>query len=149
MFKWFKKLWKRLRPKKHITMAKFLKSPKYNKSRTLGGVPTLNCGPITEHMTGSLVGKPWPPALGIDIWCGVDPKLPRECPLCGGPNTPSKIDDRMVACFSCKQVYMTSEAFDDPNIQRDITHAQAGIRCSGRNDFNDRDECEEDGNETD
>ena len=143
MRKWIKKLWKRLRPKKHITMAELLKSP------MIDSLP--QCGPITEHMV------PWKriknyaaiyePKPKPNPWLGVDERLPRRCPLCNGLCTPSKVDDRMVACFACKEVYMSQEAFADPNIQRDITHAQAGIRCSGRNDFNDRDECEEDDNE--
>ena len=76
-----------------------------------------------------------------DPWFGVDSRLPRVCPLCSGPNTPSHVDDRLVACLNCKQVYMTSEAFDSPDIQRDITHARAGISCKGRNNNND---CEND-----
>ena len=56
-----------------------------------------------------------------------EPELPQSCPKCGGPVTPSKIDDRVVACVPCKLMFLTQAAYDDPNIQRDITHANAGI----------------------
>jgi len=115
--------------------------------------PLSSVGPITEHLSGSTIDisrlpaplKPWqgPLKSSCDPWFGTDLKLPRVCPLCSGPTVPSKIDDRVVACYACKQVYMTEEAFADPNVQRDITHVYAGISCSGRNDFNDRDDCED------
>jgi len=54
-------------------------------------------------------------------------ELPQECPSCGGPVTPSKIDDRVAACLPCKLMFITQGAYDDPNIQRDITHTNAGV----------------------
>lgn len=56
-----------------------------------------------------------------------DPSLPKICTNCGAPTSPSKIDDRLVACIPCKMVFMTDEARDDPNIQRDLTHANLGV----------------------
>lgn len=76
--------------------------------------------PLTSLLPLSLPTTP-------DPWRGVDKSLPRTCSTCGVLNVPSKIDDRMVACLRCKRVYMTKEAYDDPNIQRDMIHAQAGI----------------------
>jgi hypothetical protein len=66
-------------------------------------------------------------AKQCDPWFGVDESLPRICPRCDGNTTPSKIDDRVVACLSCKRMFMTDDAYGDPNIQRDITHANAGV----------------------
>lgn len=102
-------------------------------------------GPITEHLRGANidVGRLPPPLELPNPWLGTDPRLPRECPLCGGPNTPSMIDDRIVACYACGQVYLTAEALNDPNIQRDLTHCKAGISCKNHND------CEEDNDEND
>lgn len=54
-------------------------------------------------------------------------ELPQSCPECGGPMTPSKIDGRVAACMSCNYTFLTKAAWEDPNIQRDITHANAGI----------------------
>jgi hypothetical protein len=68
-----------------------------------------------------------PPLPRSDPWFGVDEKLPRTCPNCGSNTVPSKIDDRLVACLNCKLVFATQEAMDDPNIQRDLTHANAGM----------------------
>lgn len=102
-------------------------------SRQLPPLDFDKISPVQEPMKWKqIAGRSW--ATLPDPWFGVDPRLPRECPLCGGATVPSKIDDRLVACFVCKQVYMTSEAFDDPNVQRDMIHAKAGISCKGRND---------------
>lgn len=57
----------------------------------------------------------------------IEPELPTHCPQCNTPVTPSKIDDRVVACVWCKLMMITKEAHNDPNIQRDITHANAGV----------------------
>lgn len=106
-------------------------------------------GPITEHYCGNMhdeVSRQLPllSRLGLpDPWLGVDSRLPRECPLCGAKTVPSKVDDRMVACYTCKEVFLTAEALDDPNIQRDLTHCKAGISCKNRND------CKEDNDEND
>ena len=154
--KLLKKLWRWLRPKKQLTLDD-ITGPEGARKPIIGdrinsGVmyrPGPVAGPITEHLT-----RKWEPLITparddnkVDFtWLGTDPRLPRlprECPICGGPTNPSKIDDRMVACFACKQVYMTTEAFDDPNIQRDMTHAQNGISCKYSNDNNDCDECKE------
>jgi hypothetical protein len=70
------------------------------------------------------------PPTPADPWKSVDSRLPRICPMCKSNTVPSKIDDRMVACLQCTQVFMSQEAYEDPNIQRDITHAQAGISTS-------------------
>lgn len=54
-------------------------------------------------------------------------ELPQFCPQCNTAVTPSRIDDRVVGCRRCNMMFVTKEAHDDPNIQRDITHANAGI----------------------
>ena len=46
-----------------------------------------------------------------------DPSLPVVCTACGRPTSPSEIDDRLVACISCKMVYMTAEAENDPTFK--------------------------------
>ncbi len=56
-----------------------------------------------------------------------DSKLPTRCPNCDNLVTPSLIDDRVAGCTFCKMMFLTQAAHDDPNIQRDITHANAGI----------------------
>lgn len=56
-----------------------------------------------------------------------DPSLPVMCTACGRPTQASKVDDRLVACIPCKMVFMTAETADDPNIARDLTHANLGI----------------------
>jgi len=64
-----------------------------------------------------------------------DPSLPEQCPNCGQPVTPSKIDDRVVGCKVCKTMYCTKAAMDDPNIQRDIVHTRAGIQRYMKENF--------------
>lgn len=56
-----------------------------------------------------------------------DPRLPKNCPKCGRFVEQSKIDDRVAGCRNCNMVFVTKEAYDDPNFQRDITHANLGI----------------------
>lgn len=109
-----------------------------HESRLCAACDTLN--PASNPWPGPLI-TPSRSDNKVDFsWLGVDPRLPRECGLCGNPTTPSKIDDRMVACYGCTLVFMTEECHDDPNIQRDLTHCRAGISCKNRNDCEDNNE---------
>jgi hypothetical protein len=106
MWKRIKKWWKRKTPKhKPITLDELLSAPMYDPGRR---------GVTACRDKFSKLNQP-------------EPELPKTCPQCGSTVAASRIDDRVVGCRRCNIMFMTKEAHDDPNIQRDITHANAGV----------------------